>query len=391
MTHKRLFVATAASSALLLLTQAQAAEDEPLEQVVVTGTRVAEPLGARHCRAGRRRHRRNSCRTSGHRSEPGAVGRAALVQLSAARLADGTDTIRPATLRGLAPDQTLVLRERQAASLGLARQRQRHDRPRRGRRRPQHDSDRDRAVHRSAARRRLGAVRLGCDRRRASTCACAKRATAATSPSATAGATSSYDTPRGNAGDVPGGAADDWSAPATIERDVSDGETLTVSAWKGLPLGESGFVTLAAEYKDQEHTERGGYDFRQQYPLLPATASIRAKPTFDRFNAWYGEPELEQKTLFVNAGYDLGERREALRLGELPGPRRRVGRASSAAPTIAATSSRSIRTASCRSSRPDVTDYSGGRRRDAGSSASGTWTPRWSTARTRWSSPSRTR
>ena len=37
----RRFVAAIASSTLALLTQAQAAEDEPLEQVVVTGTRVA--------------------------------------------------------------------------------------------------------------------------------------------------------------------------------------------------------------------------------------------------------------------------------------------------------------------------------------------------------------
>ena len=27
--------------------------------------------------------------------------------------------------------------------------------------------------------------------------------------------------------------------------------------------------------------------------------------TFNRYNAWYGEPELEEKTVFVNAGYDL--------------------------------------------------------------------------------------
>ena len=41
MNYKRRFAMTAASSTLLLLAQAQAAQDEPLEQVVVTGTRVA--------------------------------------------------------------------------------------------------------------------------------------------------------------------------------------------------------------------------------------------------------------------------------------------------------------------------------------------------------------
>jgi iron complex outermembrane receptor protein len=77
------------------------------------------------------------------------------------------------------------------------------------------------------------------------------------------------------------------------------------SAWIGLSLGESGFVTIAAEYKDQEHTERGGYDMRRQYPLLPGNTLDPREATFNRFNSWYGEPELDQKTVFVNAGYDF--------------------------------------------------------------------------------------
>ena len=81
-------------------------------------------------------------------------------------LADGTDTIRPATLRGLAPDQTLVLlnsKRRHPSSLvnvnGTI-----------GRGAAAVDlntiPDGSRADHRSAARWRLGAVRLGRDRRR---------------------------------------------------------------------------------------------------------------------------------------------------------------------------------------------------------------------------------
>ncbi len=101
---------------------------------------------------------------------------------------------------------------------------------------------------------------------------------------------SSYDTITGT---PPAGAT--WSAPPVLSRDVSDGETLTVSAWKGLPLGETGFVTVAAEYKDQERTERGGWDFRRQYPFVNGVPNAfdPREATFDRFNAWYGEPELE--------------------------------------------------------------------------------------------------
>ena len=46
MNYQRRFVVTAASTTFLLLGQAQAAEDEPLEQVVVTGTRVANKPAA---------------------------------------------------------------------------------------------------------------------------------------------------------------------------------------------------------------------------------------------------------------------------------------------------------------------------------------------------------
>ena len=45
-------------------------------------------------------------------------------------LADGTDTIRPATLRGLAPDQTLVLVNSKRRHAAVAGQRERHDRAR---------------------------------------------------------------------------------------------------------------------------------------------------------------------------------------------------------------------------------------------------------------------
>jgi iron complex outermembrane receptor protein len=98
-----------------------------------------------------------------------------------------------------------------------------------------------------------------------------------------------------------------WSAPPMLSRDVSDGETVTASLWKGLPLSDSGFLTLAAEYKDQERTERGGWDRRRQYPLLPGNVFDPREQTFDRFNSWYGEPELQQATAFANAGFDVSE------------------------------------------------------------------------------------
>ena len=213
-------------------------------------------------------------------------------------LADGTDTIRPATLRGLAPDQTLVLlnsKRRHASSLvnvngtigrGAAAV--------------------DLNTIPSAAVQSIEVLRDG--------------ASAQYGSDAIAGVINVRLKQDSDGGDFmvvygqrdfdydvpvaapPAGAT--WPSPSATGRNGTDGETLTVSGWKGLGFGEAGYVTLAAEYKDQERTERGGYDFRQQYPLVSGTFDPR-EATFNRFNAWYGEPELEQATLFANIGTEL--------------------------------------------------------------------------------------
>src|SRR5688572_11527558 len=213
-------------------------------------------------------------------------------------LNDGTDTVRPATLRGLAPDQTLVLvngkRRHQAALVNINNSI--------GRGSTAVDMNtiptamiQSVEVLRDGASAQYGSdaiagvinLRLRNDR-----------------DGGEGGVTygwreTSYDM---IVGPIPANA--NWSAPSRLSRDLSDGEALTVSAWKGLPLGSNGSIVVAAEYKDQEHTERGGYDFRQQYPSVGGAFDSR-EATFNRFNAWYGEPELEQKTLFVNAEYEV--------------------------------------------------------------------------------------
>lgn len=213
-------------------------------------------------------------------------------------LADGTDTIRPATLRGLAPDQTLVLvngKRRHTASLVNV----------------------NGTIGRGSAAVDLNAIPNAIIE---SIEVLRDGASAQYGSDAIAGVInlrlrtdsdggdigvhygwreSKYTVPTG---EPPPGAG--WSAPPRLSRDVSDGETLTVSAWKGFALGESGSLTVAAEYKDQEHTERGGWDPRQQFPLVNGEFDPR-ELTFNRFNSWYGEPELEQATLFANAEYEF--------------------------------------------------------------------------------------
>ena len=213
-------------------------------------------------------------------------------------LADGTDTIRPATLRGLAPDQTLVLlnsKRRHASSLvnvnGTI-----------GRGASAVDLNTiPTAMVRSIEVLRDGAsAQYGSDAIAGVINVRLREERSGGNLTGSFGVRESdYTTPTGT---PPAGAT--WSAPPSLKSDASDGDTITVSGWKGLALGQNGFLTLALEYKDQERTERGGWDFRQQYPLVDGAFDPR-EATFDRFNAWYGEPDIEQISLFANAGNEL--------------------------------------------------------------------------------------
>jgi iron complex outermembrane receptor protein len=213
-------------------------------------------------------------------------------------LTDGTDTIRPATLRGMAPDQTLVLvnsKRRHASALvnlnGSI-----------GRGSAAVDLNtiptaivRNIEVLRDGAAAQYGSDAIaGVINLRLRTDRSGGEGTVIYGAHKT-----EYDLINDA---VPAGGT--WSGPASRKR--TDGQTATVSAWKGLPLGESGYLTLAAEYKDQARTERGGFDMRQQYPKINGAFDPREN-TINRFNAWYGDPELTQSTLFANAGSTLGD------------------------------------------------------------------------------------
>ncbi len=297
----------AAAIALALFTPALLAQSSPppdadkassLDQIVVTGTRVAgrsatdtaapiDVIGIEQLERG-------------GVSELNQALSIALPSLNFPRpgLADGTDTIRPATLRGLAPDQSLVLvnsKRRHAASLVNV-----NGTIGRGASAVDLNTIPVAAVQSIEVLRDGASAQYGSDAIAGVVNVLLRRASEGGGATVSYGQReSSYTVPRGP---IPADAT--WSAPAHIERDVSDGEIATVSAWKGFALGADGFFTLSAEYKDQQRTERGGYDFRQQYPRV-GTAYDPREQTIDRFNSWYGEPEMEQLTVFGNAGMDL--------------------------------------------------------------------------------------
>jgi iron complex outermembrane receptor protein len=70
---------------------------------------------------------------------------------------------------------------------------------------------------------------------------------------------------------------------------AADGFTSGESATAGMKLGESGFFDLSAEYKHQDHTQRGGNDDRVNAPDNP----------------FLGNPQENRESLSYNAGYDI--------------------------------------------------------------------------------------
>ena len=119
-THLLIVIAASAVGSVTAALPAMAQDADELEQVVITGTRVAN-RSALDTVAPVDVVSAESLKNVGVTEVNQALS-VALPSFNFPRpgLADGTDTIRPATLRGLAPDQVLVLvnsKRRHSASL----------------------------------------------------------------------------------------------------------------------------------------------------------------------------------------------------------------------------------------------------------------------------------
>ena len=95
------------------------------------------------------------------------------------------------------------------------------------------------------------------------------------------------------------------------ERKMRDGETWTLASNIGLPVGGSGYLNLTAEYKDRSPTNRSGPDVRRQY----VGAGDPREVTFDRFSHRFGDGQSQDFNFFLNAGADLGNAFELYTFG----------------------------------------------------------------------------
>ncbi|MET0363857.1 MAG: TonB-dependent receptor [Sphingobium sp.] len=273
----RLLLASASLVAFSTTAHAQvsaaAADDTSAEQdIVVTGTRVAgrsrlDTASPVDVLTG------DALRGQGTAELGQALANVApSINFPRSSAVDATDSIRPATLRGLSPDQTLVLvngvRGHTSALLNT-----------------------NGSVGRGAAAFDLNTVptvalesvevlRDGASAQYGSDAIAGVVNLRLRQARSGGGATMSY------------GQYQTDVSPARSSRTAHDGKTFNASIWQGIGIGSEGFLTLSADYLNRGRTSRGDIDTR----FTPVIVSSR-----------FGDPEVEQYTLFANFGVPVGD------------------------------------------------------------------------------------
>ena len=102
-----------------------------------------------------------------------------------------------------------------------------------------------------------------------------------------------------------------------------DGQNLQVGVSTGFALGESGHINIAAEYVDGEASNNGVQRYDAAAIIAQGGATADAVRGLGDVVQRYGLPEQESKKVFINGGFDLTENLRGLRLRQLHG---RLGR-----------------------------------------------------------------
>ncbi len=192
-------------------------------------------------------------------------------------ITDGTDHVRPATLRGLAPDQTLVLingmRGHVSALVAV------NGSIGRG------STSFDLNTIPTVAVERVEVLRDG--------------ASAQYGADAIAGVLNIRlrEAREGGGMTVSYGIHDTEVKTSRGRRDVNDGMSQSIAAWQGLPLGADGFVTVSGEYVKRKPTNRSDF-------VNPTALPAYGRPIVI---GRYGDPEVESAAIYVNAGLPLND------------------------------------------------------------------------------------
>jgi len=230
-------------------------------------------------------------------------------------IADGTDVLRPATLRGLSPDQTLVLvngkRRHVSALLNI------NGTIGRGSAAVDMNLIPTLAIERIEVLRDGASSQYGSDAIAGVINVRLKRADNGGRATASYGkyittlkGVNDFDGLQTNAGGQPILDPTDpryFLANSSGEREARDGAITTIGANLGLPIG-GGFVNLTAEYRDRNATNRAGYDLRPNYaPSNGVPAFDSRELTFNRLQFKFGDAKTEDFNFFLNAGVPVGD------------------------------------------------------------------------------------
>jgi iron complex outermembrane receptor protein len=269
-----LFAAASAASliATSALAQTAAPAGQQVEELVVTGTRAQarsslESLSPVDVVNAQTLQRQGT-------TELGAALAATVPSIDFPRPSntDGTDAIRPATLRGQGPDQTLVLlngaRYHTAALVNL-----------------------NGSVGRGSAAVDLNTIpTVAIDHLEV----LRDGASALYGSDAIAGVINIQlrHADHGGGASITTGQYDtEFTGFVGGKRRLHDGTTTTIDGWQGFQLGSDGFLTLSAELLKRGHTNRSDVDPR--FPALGVTSR-------------FGDGDVQQRTLYFNAGKPLG-------------------------------------------------------------------------------------
>lgn len=272
--HRTLAAALTATTALTLISfpafAQQASADSDVTEVVVTGSRT-QPRSRLDTLAPVDVIRKDALDAQGSTELAQALSRAApSLTFPRPSAVDGTDSVRPASLRGLSPDQTLVLlngkRRHTSAQVNTNGSAGRGSAP----------ADLN-AIPTSA----LSTVEILRD-----------GASAQYGSDAIAGVVNLRLREARSGGSVSAsyGQYNTEVEAARSSRKENDGRTSNVAGWVGLPLGSDGFLTVSGEYRNREATNRADTDPRV---------------TPNRVTGRYGDPKQESLALFANAGKPL--------------------------------------------------------------------------------------
>ena len=280
---RSILLAFASTSALMAAPAAFAQEATPAEQaadigeIIVTGTRTVgrsrlDSVAPVDVITG------ETLARSGTGTETAAALAAAAPSINFPRpaISDGSDHVRPATLRGLAPDQTLVLINGQRGHVGALV----NVNGALGRGSTAFDLNTIPSVT-------LGSVEVLRD-----------GASAQYGSDAIAGVVNLRlrEAREGGGLTLNYGRYDTEFDTARGSHERTDGEQTSLAGWVGLPLGDDGFVTVSGELQKRDPTNRSDY---------AAPSAVVGAASTDTVLGRFGAPAVKSQALWFNAGKSI--------------------------------------------------------------------------------------